>query len=347
MNNQITKTLFGTIEGVEIYQYTLVNANGMRVSVMNYGGTLLEIITKDNKGANGNVILRFDTLNDYLHKNNPYVGPLVGRYANRIGAAKFTLQEQEYILEANDHGNTLHGGFGGFDKVIWEITPVPEKNALQLNYLSKDGEGGFPGDLHVQVVYTLGNDNSLCIDYLATTNKATPVSLTSHAYFNLSAGIQNDILKHHVQINASKYIPVKENLIPTGELLDVKGSPMDFLQEQMVQDQILKTKSGYDHSWVLNKEPSKDSFAVRVFEPVSGRLLTMYTTEPAVQFYTGNFLDGTLGCNNGEYKFVKHAGLCLEAQKFPDSPNQSNFPNTILHPNQEYKQRTVYQFAVK
>jgi aldose 1-epimerase len=329
----ILKTNFGWIGDREINLYTLVNKNGMRVSIMNYGGTIVEIITKDKLGEEANVVLRFDKLEDYCKSNNPYLGPLIGRYANRIAEAKFILNDQVYYLQANDNGNTLHGGSSGFDKVIWEVKELPELNGLQLNYISKDGEGGFPGELAVQVVYILREDDSLSIDYSATTNKATPVSLTSHAYFNLSGGSINTIGKHMLQINASKFLPVNKNQIPTGELMDVQNSPMDFLHEHCIEDCMNEVEGGYDHSWVLNKGQSNLDAAVKVHEPVSGRLLTMYTSEPAVQFYTGNFLDGTLSSNNGEFNFIKHAGFCLEAQSFPDSPNQPHFPSTVLLPN--------------
>jgi aldose 1-epimerase len=345
--SSITKKIFGWIGDQEINEYTIENNNGMRVSIINYGGAITEITTVDKNGESGNVVLRFDNLTDYLKKENPYLGPLIGRYANRIGAAKFAINNNHYNLEANDNNNTLHGGFSGFDKAVWEVTTIPTQGALQLNYFSKDGEGGFPGDINVQVTYALNNDNAFTIGYEATTNKPTPVSLTSHAYFNLSAGLQSNVLNHSLHLNAQKFIPVNAQLIPTGEILSVANSPMDFTNAHFVGDQISHVKGGYDHSWILDKQNTELSLAATVYEPVSGRFLKMYTTEPAVQFYSGNFLDGTLGCNNGATKFEQYGALCLEAQRFPDSPNQANFPNTILIPGEVYHQTTIYQFSVK
>lgn len=344
----IAKKYFGVIEEKEIVVYTITNAAGMKASVSNYGATLIEIITKDKNEHFGNVILGFDQLEGYLQKGNPFIGSLIGRYANRIGNAQFTLNNILYHVGANNNGNMLHGGVKGFDKVVWEASPLNDGTGIEFNYTSKDGEEGFPGELNAKVVYSLKEDNALQIEYIATTNKATPVSLTSHAYFNLSAGLDDTILNHQVYLNADKYIPVNDQLIPTGKIEAVQNTPMDFTTSKSIGKDISLVKGGYDHSWVLNKKKQDElSLAAEVYDKTSGRLLTMYTTEPALQFYTGNFLDGSLTSNNGIRKFVQHSACCLEAQRYPDSPNQPSFPNTILAPGETYRQTTIYQFSIK
>jgi aldose 1-epimerase len=351
VNNTAISTIseepFGSIEGEVITKYTLTNANGIQVGIINYGGTITDIITPDKSGNKGNVILGFDSLSGYLQKGNPYFGCLVGRYGNRIANAKFVLDGKTYTLAANNNGNSLHGGNKGFDKVIWKTEKQPGDSSLQLTYTSKDGEEGYPGNLSVKVIYTLTSANELNIDYTATTDKATPVNLTNHAYFNLSAGKDSTILGHEIMINANKFTEVNDKLIPTGNLPDVKGGPMDFTTSKVIGKDIAQVTGGYDHNWVLNKTGNSLEKIVELHDPSSGRLMEVWTTEPGVQFYTGNFLNGTLTNTRGGAKYVKHAGLCLETQHFPDSPNQPSFPSTILKPGETYRQTTIYKFTAK
>ena len=342
----ITEKPFGVFENEAVTQYTLSNPAGMQVSIINYGGTITGILTPDKDKKMGDVVLGFDSLGGYLQKTNPYFGALIGRYGNRIAKGKFVLDHQTYQLPLNDHGNTLHGGLKGFDKVVWKATKLSGDSSLQLTYSSKDGEQGFPGNLDVTVVYTLGSDNALSIAYTATTDKATPVNLTNHAYFNLSGGKEPTILAHEVTIHADNYTAVDSLLIPTGLLPEVKGTPMDFTVAKAIGKDIDLVKGGYDHNWVLKRKGIELEQVASVYHPASGRLLEVFTTEPGLQFYTGNFLDSTLhGKNNQVY--VKHAALCLETQHFPDGPNQPLFPNTILKPGETYKQLTKYKFSVK
>ena len=342
----IVEKPFGEFEGQPITQYTLSNANGMQVSIINYGGTVTNILTPDKDKKQGDVILGFDSLAGYLQEKNPYFGCLVGRYGNRIAKGKFTLDGQSYQLPVNNNGNTLHGGLKGFDKVVWQASKPAGDSSLELTYTSKDGEQGFPGNLKVTVVYTLTADNSLQIAYSATTDKATPVNLTNHAYFNLSAGKEATILDHEVMIDADKYTAVDTVLIPTGQLPDVKGTPMDFTTSKKVGKEINAVAGGYDHNWVLNKKGIDLEKVATITDSVSGRVLEVFTTEPGLQFYTGNFLDGSLKGKNGQV-YVQHAALCLETQHFPDGPNQPSFPNTILKPGETYHHITRYRFSVK
>jgi aldose 1-epimerase len=342
----ITEKPFGNTDGQAITEYTLTNANGMQLSIINYGGTITKLIAPDKNGKFGDVVLGYESLDGYLQKGNPYFGALIGRYGNRIAHAKFTLDGKTYNLPANDHGNTLHGGDKGFDKVVW-TAQKQDDSSLKLTYLSKDGDQGFPGNLNVTVVYTLTADNSVKIDYTATTDKATPVNLTNHAYYNLSAGMDSTILDHELQINANKYTPADSLLIPTGQIADVKGTPFDFTTSKPIGRDITRVKGGYDHNWVLNKTGNALEKIVTVYHQKSGRVMEVYTTEPGVQFYTGNFLDGTLSNTKGGAKYVQHGALCLETQHFPDSPNHPNFPSTILKSGETYKTTTVYKFSTK
>jgi aldose 1-epimerase len=342
----ITEKPFGNTDGQAITEYTLTNANGMQLSVMNYGGTITKLMVPGKDGKLGDVVLGYESLDGYLQRANPYFGALIGRYGNRIGHAKFTLDGQTYNLPPNDHGNTLHGGVKGFDKVVWNAEKQGD-SSLKLTYHSKDGEQGFPGNLDVTVVYTLTPDNSVKIDYTATTDKATPVNLTNHAYYNLSAGADSTILKDELELNADKYTPVDALLIPTGQIADVKGTPFDFTTSKPIGRDIAQVKGGYDHNWVLNKSGNELSKAATVYDPASGRVMEVYTTQPGIQFYTGNFLDGTLTNTKGGAKYVQHGALCLETQHFPDSPNKPNFPSTILKPGETYQSTTVYKFSTK
>jgi len=347
MKSSITEQPFGTHEGETITKYTLTNAGGMQVGIINYGGTITDIITADKAGNKGNVVLGFDSLSGYLQKGNPYFGSLVGRYGNRIANGKFTLDGQQYTLAGNNNGNSLHGGVKGYDKVVWKAEKLPGDSSLQLTYISKDGEEGYPGNLNIKVVYTLGSDNGLKIDYTATTDKATPVNLTNHAYYNLSAGKDSTILGHDLMLNADKFTEVNDKLIPTGKLPDVKGGPMDFTRSKMIGKEIQQVKGGYDHNWILNKKGNDLDKAAELYEAASGRVMEVWTTEPGIQFYSGNFLNGTLINTRGGASYVKHAGLCLETQHYPDSPNQPSFPNTILKPGETYRQTTIYKFSTR
>ncbi len=338
---------FGNFSNQAITEYTLTNAAEMQVSVMNYGGTITKIITPDKNGAMGDVVLGFDSLTGFLQKGNPYFGALIGRYGNRIANAKFTLDGKTYSLAGNNNGNSLHGGNAGYDKVVWRSEKLAGDSSVQFTYLSKDGEEGYPGNLSVQVIYTLTTNNAVRLDYTATTDKATPINLTSHAYFNLSAGEDSTILNHLLQIAADKFTPVNAALIPTGKIDLVKGSAMDFTVAKKIGNDIATVAGGYDHNWVLNKNGNALEKVAALYHEASGRVMDVFTTEPGLQFYSGNFLDGSLTNTKGRQNYVKHAALCLEAQHFPDSPNQPGFPNTILKPGETYKQTTVYQFGVK
>jgi len=340
------KTLYGMIGADSVFQYTLTNKNGMVVKILNYGGTVTNIITPDKNGKMGNVILGYDSLSGYRQPGNPFFGSLVGRYANRIANAKFTLDGKEYTLAKNDGPNTLHGGLKGFDKVIWTVKSFNDSGLL-LSYSSKDGEEGYPGNFTADVMYSLSNDNDLKIEYTAVTDKATPVNLTNHSYFNLSAGADSTILDHELMLKAEKYTPVNKTLIPTGNIDDVKGTPMDFTTSKKVGRDIAQVPGGYDHNWVFQKPENRFDLVASLYHQPSGRYMEVRTTEPGIQFYSGNFLNSRLKNTRDGVKYVKHAGLCLETQHFPDSPNQPAFPNTILKPGETYQQITVYKFGTK
>ena len=340
------KTLYGMIGADSVFQYTLTNKNGMTVKILNYGGTVTDIITPDKNGKMGDVVLGYDSLAGYRQTGNPYFGCLVGRYGNRIANAKFTLDGKEYTLAANNGLNTLHGGLKGFDKVIWFVKLFTDSSLL-LSYSSKDGEEGYPGNLSVDVMYSLSDDNGLKIEYAAVADKATPVNLTNHCYFNLSAGSDSTILDHELMLRADKYTPVNGTLIPTGKIDDVKGTAMDFTTSKKIGRDIAQVTGGYDHNWVFQKPENRFDLIATLYHQPSGRFMEVRTTEPGIQFYSGNFLNGTLKNTRGGVKYVKHAGLCLETQHFPDSPNQPSFPNTILKPGETYQQITVYKFGTK
>src|SRR6188474_1040193 len=340
---------YGEVDGAKITQYTLTNPSGMIVKILNYGGTVTDIIVPDKDGKMGDVVLGYDSLAGYLQKGNPFFGCLVGRYANRIANAKFTLDGKEYKLAANDHGNTLHGGLKGFDKRVWKASDINTDSisSIKFTYDSKDMEEGYPGNLHTEVVYTLTKNNELKIEYTATTDKATPVNLTNHCYFNLSAGTDSTILDHELMLRATRFTPVNDLLIPTGRIDSVKGNAMDFTAAKKIGKDIAQVAGGYDHNWVFQKPENRFDLVASLYHPPSGRYMEVRTTEPGIQFYSGNFLDGTLKNTRGGAKYVKHAGLCLETQHFPDSPNQPSFPNTILKPGETYQQITVYKFSTK
>ena len=341
-----SKVFYGLIGTDSVFQFTLINNNGMEVKILNYGGTVTNINVPDRNGKMGDVILGFDSLSGYLQTTNPYFGCLVGRYANRIANAKFTLEGREYTLAANNNGNTLHGGLKGFDKQIWTVRSHND-SVIALSYFSKDGEEGYPGNLTVDVNYMLSADNSLKIEYVATTDKTTPVNLTNHCYFNLSAGTDSTILDHELMLHADQYTPVNDKLIPTGRTDNVKATAMDFTVPKKIGKNISLVSGGYDHNWVLNRKGNYLEPIGSLYHAKSGRYMEIFTTEPGIQFYSGNFLDGSLAHTKAGIKYVLHGGLCLETQHFPDSPNQPSFPNVILKPGEKYRHVTIYKFSVK
>ena len=343
----IDREKFGqTNEGVSVDLFTLTNDNGLTVKITNYGGIVTSMLVPDKMGNYEDVVLGFDNLQNYLD-GHPYFGSLIGRYANRIAKGMFELKGVLYYLAANNGENHLHGGNRGFDKVVWDSEPFMEENevGLNLSYLSKDMEEGYPGNLNVKVTYRLTNENQLIIDYFAETDKACPVNLTHHSYFNLTAGKEN-ILNHKVMINANSYVGIDNNLIPTGQIRDLIGTEMDFTLPKIIGSRIDMVDGGYDHCYIINKNPDDMSLIARVHEETSGRIMEVYSTEPGVQFYSGNFLDGSIKGKNG-IVYEKHFGFCLETQHFPDSPNQKDFPSTILYPGESYTYSTIYEFSVK
>lgn len=350
----ITKSEFGqTKDSTTIELYTLKNANGVEMDVITYGGRITSLKVPNKDGKLENVILGFDTIEDYQN-DNPFFGALIGRYGNRIAKGKFTLNGEEFTLATNDGSNHLHGGVNGFDRVVWTAKPIEglEDSSLQLVYRSKDGEEGYPGNLKVTVTYTLTKDNAVEVTYEATTDKTTVVNLTQHAYFNLTGDFSKDILNHDVVINADAFLPVDETLIPTGEIRKVEGTPFNFNSSKKIGEDInadneqLKRGKGYDHCWVLNGEKGDMRFVASAYDETSGRFMEIFTEEPAIQFYTGNFLDGTLPMVNGG-TYAHRTGFCLETQHYPDSPNQDNFPSTVLNPGETYKTKTTFKFSTK
>ena len=337
--------------------YTLKNQSGMEVKVTNYGAIITSIVVTDRDGAFADVALGYDRVEDYMNAvDKPYFGAVVGRYGNRIAKGKFTLNGEIYSLAKNNAPNHLHGGVIGFDKVVWTAKPIRGEGftGVELTYLAKDREEGYPGNLAITVTYKLTEANELVVEYDATTDKATPVNLTQHSYFNLAGEGNGTILDHQLQINADHYTPVDATLIPTGEIAPVKGTPFDFTTAKAVGRDILQANEqlkfglGYDHNFVLNKKGKEGQMilAATVYEPQSGRLMEVLTEEPGVQFYCGNFLDGRLTGKAGK-SYLYRGAVVLEAQHFPDSPNQANFPNTILNPGETYRTKTVYRFSAK
>ncbi|BES71339.1 galactose mutarotase [Marinobacter nanhaiticus D15-8W] len=358
----VERSTFGTLpDGREAELYRIVNANGVEMEVTTYGGIITSLRTPDAQGQFDDIVLGFDSLDGYLSdaymKSNPYFGALIGRYGNRIAGGSFELGGKTYELATNNGPNHLHGGDKGFNRVLWKAEPFEndEGAGLILTYTSADGEEGYPGKLDVKVVYTLTDDNALAIDYEATTTKATPVNLTQHSYFNLEGEGSGKILDHQLMINADAFTPVDKTLIPTGEIRPVEGTPFDFTEPTAIgkrienENQQLAFGQGYDHNFVLNrKSGSRDELvlAARVTEPDSGRIMEVSTTEPGIQFYAGNFLDGTLTGKSGN-AYGHRSGFALETQHYPDSPNQEDFPSTILQPGETYQTRTVYTFSTR
>ena len=353
-NVSIEKKEYGTTPaGQKVDSYTLKNQKGMEVNIMTYGGIITSLKVPNKAGVSEEVVIGFNNLEQYT-KDNPYFGALIGRYGNRIAKGKFTLDGKEYTLATNNGKNALHGGPEGFHRRIWtaEEAKGGDTATLKLKYVSKDMEEGYPGNLTVFVTYTLNNDNSLDVLYEATTDKKTVVNLTQHSYFNLSSDFTKPILDDEIVINADKLVPVDADLIPTGKLTDVTNTPFDFRKPRVIgadieakDDQLIKGK-GYDHCWVLNNQDKGYRFAASAYNPTSGRLLEVFTDQPGIQFYSGNFLDGTLPMRNGG-TYAHRTGLCLETQHYPDSPNQKDFPSTVLNPGENYKTKTTFKFSVK
>jgi aldose 1-epimerase len=352
---ELTEQPFGTlVNGEEIRRYGFRNGNGFEVAITNFGGRIVSIAAPDREGHLDDVALGFDNLDGYV-KKNPYFGALVGRYANRIAGGRFVLDGQTYQLPVNNPPNTLHGGVKGFDSVPWKATELAANGvaALQLEYSSRDGEEGFPGNLQTKVVYSVSEDNELRIDFHATTDKPTVLNLTNHSYFDLSGQGKGTVLNHVVTINADRYVPVDQHLIPTGELAGVAGTPFDFRTPRRIGDRIdeaheqLKLAIGYDHTFVVNPDGAEGAaFAAKALDPGSGRVLEVFTTQPGVQFYSGNHLRGDVSGKGGAvYGF--RTGFCLETQFFPDSPNQPSFPSTVLVPGREFRGTTIFRFSVE
>ncbi len=353
-----TVTPFGkTKEGVDVQLFTLTNAHGLKATITNFGGTLTSLLVPDKNGKLGDIVLGFDNLagytSDVFLKENPYFGALIGRYGNRIAKGQFTLAGKHYQLPINNPPNSLHGGTIGFNRRLWAATPGTSADGptLTLKYLSKDGEEGYPGNLSVTVVYTLTNNDALRLDYAATTDKPTVLNLTNHSYFNLNYGHDKDILGHELTLNADRFTPVDNTLIPTGKLQAVAGTPMDFWQPHAIGERIAQVPGaapgGYDHNWVLADKPrAAPELAATVYEPTTGRTMQVYTDQPGVQFYSGNFLKGNLK-GKGEVAYPQHYGFCLETQHFPDSPNEPQFPSTVLRPGETFHSVTEYRFGVR
>ena len=350
----VKKQSFGkTVDGNEVHQYILKNKKGMEISVINYGGIITSWKAKDRDGIYQDIVLGFDNIYDYETKN-PYFGALIGRYGNRIAKGKFSIDDKNYNLATNNDVNHLHGGFKGFDKVLWDVDEIlgDSSASLVLKYMSSDMEEGYPGNLNVKVIYTLNNNDELSVIYEADTDKTTIVNLTQHSYFNLSGDFNQDISNHDLKINADSFLPVDSTLIPTGEIRDVIETPFDFLQPKKVGRDIeinneqLNFGNGYDHCWVLNNYGDGVRFVASAYDDSSGRLLEVYSDQPGIQFYSGNFLDGSLKSKyEGNYDF--RSGFCLETQNFPNSPNENSFPSPLLKPGKKYLSETIFRFSIK
>ena len=350
----VTKSPYGKLsDGTEVDQYTLTNSGGLVVKIITLGGIITAVETPDRSGKLANVTLYRDSLRDYTEigkdgkATTPFFGAMAGRYANRIAKGRFTLEGKEYKLAINNGPNSLHGGLRGFDKVVWKAEPLHADSAVGVafSHVSPDGDEGYPGALTVKVTYSLTDSNELKIDYFATTDKPTVVNLTNHSYWNLAGAGSGDMLGHELTLNADRYLDVDATLIPLGAAKPVRGTPMDFTTTKTIGRDLAKVDGGYDHCYVLNKQGAELSLMARALEPTSGRTMEAYTTEPAVQFYGGNFLDGTITAGGKSYK--KHYGFCLEAEHYPDSPNHPDYPSTVLRPGQTYRQTTVYKFGVQ
>ena len=348
----IKKIPFGkTLDGISVDKFVLQNSQGVEVDVITYGGRITSLKVPSKDGTFQNVVLGHDNLEDYLRDDNPFFGALIGRYGNRIAKGKFTLDGKDYALVTNNGSNHLHGGVNGFDRVVWDVQPIEGENpALKLTYLSKDGEEGYPGNLNVTVIYMLTDDNALEVSYEATTDKATVVNLTQHAYFNLTGDFSKAILDHEIVLKADAFLPIDATLIPMGEIRKVDGTPFDFRKAKLVGQDIhadneqLKLGKGYDHCWVLDGSGLRT--VASAYDASSGRFMEVLSNEPGIQFYTGNFLDGTLPMPNGG-TYAYRTGFCLETQHYPNSPNQLEFPSVVLKPEDTYSSKTIFKFSVK
>ncbi len=349
-SGSLGKMIFGkTPDGTPVELYVLKNGQ-ITVKVMTYGAIITEIDTPDRNGKESDIVLGFDSLEGYLG-SHPYFGATVGRVANRIAKGTFTLNGQEYKLAVNNGPNSLHGGLKGFDKVIWKAEPIerPEGPSIKLTYHSRDGEEGYPGNLDVSVQFTVTAQNELKVEYTATTDKATPINLSNHSYFNLAGRTSEPVVGHELMLTADHYTPVDDTLIPTGEIAPVAGTPLDFTQPTEIGSRINQIKSdpvGYDHNFALNSGGKSMALAARVYDPKSGRVLEISTTEPGIQFYTGNFLDGSITGKEG-IVYRKHHAFCLETQHFPDSIHHPNFPSAVLEPGKTYTHTTVFKFSTR
>lgn len=348
MSASTTESVFGRLaDGTVIHQYTLRNANGIECRVITYGGIVTNLFVPDRDGRLGDIVLGFDDLDDYVTKSaHVYFGALIGRVANRIARGEFTLDGRTYHLALTDPPNALHGGIKGFDKVVWAAHALPG-SAVELSYLSPDGDQGYPGNLDVTVRYTLTDDNRLRLDYEAKTDADTPINLTNHTYWNLAG--RGSILAETLRLRASRYTPVDATLIPTGELAPVAGGPMDFLQAKPIGrdlGQLTNRPQGYDFNWVLDRPGDLKDPAAELYDPGTGRVLDVYTDQPGIQFYTGNFLDGTIVGKQG-VRYEEHDAACLETQHFPDSVNHPDFPSTILHPGRTFRSTTIFAFSTR
>lgn len=351
---RVEQAHFGRLpSGENVQVWTLRNGRGMEVRAIGYGAAITSLRVPDREGRPGDVVLGYDDLAGYI-ADDAYFGAVIGRFANRIGAGRFSLDDRPYQLATNNGPNHLHGGPGGFHKVLWKVAALPASDGqgLAFSYTSPDGEEGYPGTLNVWVTYLLTQQNELLIDYWATTDRSTPINLTQHSYLNLTGDPERNVLDHELEINADRFTPVDDTLVPTGEIAPVSGTPFDFRQPRPIRacigenDAQLAYADGYDHNYVLNSAGGALVFAARVYEPTTGRFLEVHTTEPGIQFYSGNFLDGGIRGKEG-VRYGYRTGFCLETQHFPDSPNQPAFPSTILRPGGTFTSRTVYRFGAR
>ncbi|MGD8778494.1 MAG: aldose epimerase family protein [Ignavibacteria bacterium] len=353
-NDMIERNLFGKLsDGRDVYVYSLKNDAGTQINIINYGAIVTHLFVKDKDGNTNDIVTGYDSIENY-EKDDAFFGAIVGRYGNRIGKGKFQLDGTEYQLSINDGPNHLHGGVKGFNKVLWDAEPIENGSypSLKLTYVSADGEEGYPGKVTLTAIYSLTNENELKIEYTGVTDKPTILNPTHHSYFNLSGDFSKTILNHELKINADKFTPVDETLITTGELVDVEGTPMDFREAKQIGTNInddydqLKFGKGYDHNWVLKNYDSTVRKVASLYDPSSGRLMEVLTDQPGLQFYSGNFLNGTKNGKNG-YSYNHRTSLCLETQHYPDSPNKPEFPPVTLRPGETYKHTVIYKFSVK
>lgn len=345
-HRNITKEHFGFLNGQEVFLYTLTNTHGNQVKISNYGATVTSWISKDKNGEWNSIVIGFDSLKEYLTKPDYHFGGIIGRFANRIAEGKFRVYDNEYKVTQNDGDNHIHGGSTGFDQVVWKVEVLNGTDpGLSLKYLSPDGEEGYPGNMNVEVIYKFTDANELVMEYAATTDKTTPINLTNHSYFNLTGNPETSILNHKLKINAESYIPTDKTYIPTGSIKSVKDTAYDFTKNKEIARDISKTEGGYDHCYILDKTEEPLQLSAILTDEVSGRYLEVYTTEPGMQFYSGNSLEGKIFTSEG-IAIKKQSALCLETQHFPNSPNQKEFPTTILKPGETFRSTTKYKLGL-